>query len=133
MPKWMAFSAPASPQNAPDRTKLIHFMTSRLYPDWCQADRHAGLRLAALHLHRVRADVLSTGGRALPFRSNGGSGDIRDDLVVHSVSNLGAYHGEVPAAATCASRRRRRAAALAQPAGPVPAHLRGGIRAVPRW
>ena len=65
-----------------------------------------------------------TGRRALPVRADGGSGDVRHDLVVHPVAHAGADHGEVPAAAACASRGR--AAADAQSAGDVPARLRGG-------
>ena len=77
-----------------------------------QPDRDAGLRLAALHLHRVRADVLPARRRALPVRADGGSGDVRDDLVVHPVAHAGADDGEVSAAAACAitrAGRRRRA------------------------
>ncbi len=78
-----------------------------------RADRDAGVRLAALHLHRVRADVLPGGRRALPVRADGRSGDVRDDLLVHPVAHAGADDGELSAAAayaittSTASRRRR--------------------------
>ena len=72
-----------------------------------QPDRDAGLRLAALHLHRVRADVLPAGRRALPVRADGRSRHVRDDLVVHPVAHAGADDGEIPAAAARPSRRRR--------------------------
>ena len=62
-----------------------------------QPDRDAGLRLAALHLHRVRADVLPDRRRALPVRADGRSRDVRDDLVVHPVAHAGADHGELSA------------------------------------
>ena len=67
----------------------------------------AGVRFAAVHLHRVRADVLPAGRRALPVRADGRSGGVRDDLVVHPVADAGADDGDVPAAAACASLRRR--------------------------
>ncbi len=77
------------------------------------ADRDAGLRVAALHLHRVRADVLPRGRRALPVRADGRSGDVRDDLLVHPVAHSGADDGELSAEAarrtSTAMRRRRRA------------------------
>ena len=81
--------------------------------DGADADRDAGLRVAALHLHRVRADVLPDRRRALPVRADGRSGDVRDGLVVHPVAHAGADDGELPAAAACritthgGSRRRR--------------------------
>ena len=63
--------------------------------DGAEPDRDAGLRLAALHLHRVRADVLSHGRGALPVRADGGSGDVRHDVVVHPVAHVGADDGEL--------------------------------------
>ena len=96
----------------------------------CAADRDAGLRLAALHLHRLRADVLPRGRRPLPVRADGRGGDVRDGLLVHPVAHPGADDGELPAEA---ARRPRawREAADAQSAGPVPARLRGALRALP--
>ncbi len=97
------------------------------------ADRRARIRLAALHLHRVRADVLPAGGRALPVRADGRGGGVRDDLLVHPVAHAGADDGEVPVApARCAHRHARERscpAAVAQSAGAVPARLRGALRA----
>ena len=46
------------------------------------------------------------GRRALPVRADGGSGDVRHDLVVHPVAHAGADDGELPAAAACPSRGR---------------------------
>ena len=69
------------------------------------ADRDAGLRLAALHLHRVRADVLPRGRRALPVRADGRGGDVRHDLLVHPVAHAGADDGELSAEAARRSRR----------------------------
>ena len=66
--------------------------------DGARADRDAGLRLAAVHLHRVRADVLPRRRRALPVRADGRGGDVRDDLLVHPVAHPGADDGELPAA-----------------------------------
>ena len=53
----------------------------------------AGVRLDALHLHRVRADVLPRGRRALPVRADGRGGGVRDDRVVHPVADAGADAG----------------------------------------
>ena len=72
-----------------------------------QPDRGAGVRFAAVHLHRVRADVLPARRPALPVRADGRSGDVRHDLVVHPVADAGADHGDVSVAAASASRRRR--------------------------
>ena len=68
------------------------------HPRRRRADRDAGIRFAALHLHRVRADVLPERRSALPVRAAGGSGHGGDGLVVHSVADLGADDGEVHAA-----------------------------------
>ena len=62
-------------------------------------DRDAGLRLAAVHLHRLRADVLPRRRRPLPVRADGRSGDVRDDLFVHSVAHARADDGELSAEA----------------------------------
>ncbi len=97
-----------------------------------QPDRDAGLRLAALHLHRVRADVLPDRRGALPVRADGRSRDVRDDLVVHPVAHAGADHGEIPAAAACASCRRRGPPPSRNPLVTIPARLRGAVRAHPR-
>ena len=75
------------------------------------ADRHAGVRLDALHLHRVRADVLPHRRRALPVRAAGRSGGVRDARLVRPLAHAGADDGEVPAEGARAARRtaRRRA------------------------
>ena len=93
-----------------------------------RADRDAGFRLAAVHLHRVRADVLPAGRGALPVRADGRSGDVGDGLLVHPVAHAGADDGELSAAQARAAHRharpRRSAAAVAQSAGALPARLR---------
>ena len=70
-------------------------------------DRRAGVRLDAVHLHRVRADVLPVGRRALPVRADGRGGGVRDDRVVHPVAHAGADAGDA------ADGRRARAAPTA--------------------
>ena len=72
------------------------------------ADRDAGLRLAAVHLHRVRADVLPAGRGAIPVRADGRSGDVRHDLLVHPVAHAGADDGELPVAQARAAHRPAR-------------------------
>jgi hypothetical protein len=110
--------SPRAGQGGPDRN-----------PGRRQPDRGAGLCVAVVYLHRVRADVLSGGRGAVSVRADGGSGGVRHDLVVHPVAHAGADDGEVPAAAASASRRRRNATAVAQSAGAVSARLRGAVRA----
>ncbi len=95
---------------------------------WRQPDRDPGLRLTAVHLHRVRTDVLPQRRRALPVRADGGGGDVRDDMVVHPVAHPGADDGELSPTAACASCRGRGTAAHAQSAGPLSARLRSQIR-----
>ena len=99
-------------------------------PRWRSADRGAGVRVAALYLHRVHPDVLPPGHSPLPVRADGGSGDLRDDLVVHPVANAGADDGDVSAEAASA-RARRSVAADPQSAGLVPARLRERLRKLP--
>ncbi len=103
--------------------------------DGAAADRDAGLRLAAVHLHRVRADVLPDRRAALPVRAAGRSGHVGDGLVVHSVAHAGADDGEIHAAPACLARRRARrgraAAALAQSFGAPAARVRAALRAIP--
>jgi len=67
-----------------------------------QSDRGAGVRVAIVHLHRVCADVFSCKASPASCSSDGGSGDIRDDLVVHPVADAGADHGDVSVAAASA-------------------------------
>jgi hypothetical protein len=52
-----------------------------------RADRDAGVRLAAVYLHCVRADVLPRRRRTLPVRADGRGRDLRDDRLVHPVTN----------------------------------------------
>ena len=67
-------------------------------------DRRAGVRLDAVHLHRVRADVLPVRRRALPVRAAGRGGGLRDGRVLHPVAHAGADAGHAADA-----RRPRRA------------------------
>jgi multidrug efflux pump subunit AcrB len=69
--------------------------TPRGHPRWGGPDRHAGVCLDALHLHRVRADVLPRGRRALPVRAAGGGGGLRDDLLLRAFQDAGAHAGDV--------------------------------------
>ena len=62
------------------------------------ADRHAGLCLHLLHLHRVRADVLAAGRGRLSVRADGGVGGLCADRLLHPVAHRGADHGDVSAA-----------------------------------
>ena len=85
--------------------------------DGAAADRHAGLRLAAVHLHRVRADVLPAGRRRLPVRADGRGGGVRHDRLVRAVADPGADHGDVPAASrTSRATRESSCEATAQSA-----------------
>ena len=72
------------------------------------ADRDAGLRLAAVHLHRLRADVLPAGRRGLPVRADGRGGGVRDDRLLRPVAHPGADHGQVSADAAWRHHTRRR-------------------------
>ncbi len=69
-----------------------------------------GVRVHALHLHRVRADVLPVRRRAVPVRSAGRSGGVRDDRVVHPVADARA-HARHAADARRRTRTARRATA----------------------
>ena len=74
-------------------------------------DRRAGVRLDAVHLHRVRADVLPVRRRALPVRAAGRGGGVRDDRVVHPVAHAGADARDAADGPRAARRRRRRSRA----------------------
>ena len=100
--------------------------------DGARADRDAGLRVAALHLHRLRADVLPRRRAALPVRADGAGGDVRDGLLVHPVAHPGADDGELPAEAACRITATPASLPIAQSAGRFPARLRGAFRAFPR-
>ena len=71
-------------------------------------DCHARVRLDAVHLHRVRPDVLPQRRRAVSVRADGGSGRLRDARVLRALANARADDGEVPAEAACAGARRPR-------------------------
>ena len=64
------------------------------------ADRGAGVRLDAVHLHRVRADVPADRRGAVPVRAAGRGGRVRDARLVLPLAHAGADAGEVPAART---------------------------------
>ena len=78
------------------------------------ADRGAGVRLDALHLHRVRAGLLPERRGEVPLPAAGDGGDLRDAGLVFPLAHGGADDGEIPAAGAC---------------GGVPARGRGGGRA----
>ena len=118
------------------RTSITSWSRARMSSprSWIRrsADSDAGLRVTALHLHRVRADVLPDRRRALPVRADGTRRDVRDDMasfilsrtLVPTMANAllkphtADSHGE--------ARRPSR-----NPLGPVPAGLRGAVREVP--
>ena len=72
------------------------------------ADRRAGVRLDAVHLHRVRADVLPHRRRALSVRAAGGGGRLRDAGLLRALAHAGADDGEVSAARARARTRPSR-------------------------
>src|SRR3989441_123350 len=96
------------------------------HPGRRPADRGAGARVHAVHLHRLPADVPPGRRRPLPLRPAGRGGDLRDAGVVPPVAHAGAHHREVPALA--AGRGR---GAVAKPARPRAAGIRAGGRARP--
>src|SRR2546428_85629 len=96
------------------------------HPGRRPADRGAGARVHAVHLHRLPADVPPGRRRPLPLRPAGRGGDLRDAGVVPPVAHAGAHHREVPALA--AGRGR---GAVAKPARPRAAGIRAGVRASP--
>jgi hypothetical protein len=70
-------------------------------------DRRAGVRLDAVHLHRVRADVLPHRRGALPVRADGRGGVLRDDRLLHPVAHAGADAGDADDAHAGARRASR--------------------------
>ncbi len=74
-------------------------------------DRRRRVRVDAVHLHRVRADVLPVGRGALPVRAAGRGGGAGDDRVVHPVAHLRADDGAVADEAPARRHRRRPRAA----------------------
>jgi hypothetical protein len=87
----------------------------------------AGVRVDAVDLHRVRADVPADWRCALPVRADGRGGGVRDARLVHPVAHARAHARQVlaPAARTAGRVARQCAAAL-------PAALRSALRGVPR-
>ena len=72
-------------------------------------DRGAGIRLHAVHLHRVRADVLPHRRGALPLRAAGRGGGVRDARQLLAVAHARADAGEVSAPRDGRGRARSRA------------------------
>ena len=62
------------------------------------ADRGTGLCVDAVHLHRVRSDVLPERRRSLSVRADGRERDVRDGFLLPAVAHAGADDGEIPAA-----------------------------------
>ena len=75
--------------------------------DGARRDRRGDLRLDAVHLHRVRADVLPDRRRALPVRAAGRGGGVRDDRLVHPVAHAGADAGHAADGQRAQARRRQ--------------------------
>ena len=96
------------PRRRCDRHDRKHQLASRarqarppVDPRWRRADRRPRIRLAAVHLHRVRADVLPARRGRLPVRADGEGGRVRDDRVVRAVAHDRAGDGQLPAARSC--------------------------------
>ena len=77
---------------------------------WRGADRAAGARVHAVHLHRVPADVLPDRRGAISVRSAGRSGGVRDAGLVRALANAGSDPGDVSAASVGAHHSRPPAA-----------------------
>lgn len=97
-------------------------------------DRRAVAGLAAGHLHRVRAHVHTHRRLAFSVHADGRVGDLRAAGVVRALGLVRAHDGKLPAPRAASRWRpaRRRAAALAQPAGAVPARLRSRLQSYAR-
>ncbi|KAG1069389.1 hypothetical protein G6F40_017637 [Rhizopus arrhizus] len=76
-------------------------------PCWRRADRWPGIRVAAVHLHRVRADVPARRHRRLSVPTDGAGGDLRHGQLVRAVAHAGADHGVVPVASAPGGGRGR--------------------------
>ena len=63
--------------------------------DGASADRRAGLRVHAVHLHRVRAHVLSHRRGQAPVRAAGGSGGVRHAGLLFAVADADSHAGDV--------------------------------------
>ena len=121
-------------QPSPSRTSRI--ISSRRaarggHSDRRGRDRGADLRVDAVDLHRVRADVPAHRRRALPVRAAGRSGDLRDDRVVLLLAHAGAdaRDGADAREGPAAARRVRPPRALP---GRVRTSLRGRPAALSR-
>ena len=75
------------------------------------ADRHSRDRLAAVHLHRVRADVRSRRRRRLSVPPDGRSGRVRADRLLRAVAHAGATRWRAILLANQAVHEPRRARA----------------------
>ena len=91
-------------------------------------DRRAGVRLDAVHLHRLRADVLPVRRRPLPVRAAGRGGGLRHGRVVHPVADAGADAGDA-ADARLARPGRAGGGRAAEPAAARLPRLRPRVRA----
>ena len=82
-------------------------------------DRRAGVRLDAVHLHRVRADVLPRRASRASCSCRWRGGGVRDDRLLHPVADAGADAGDAAdgrrARATPAARGRARCSASTAP------------------
>ena len=94
------------------------------------ADRDPGFRLHAVHLHRVRADVLPDRRRALPVRAAGGGRGVRDARVLSACRARWFRPGDVSAAS--GKRITPRKPAALESARPVPSGIRARLRAAAR-
>ena len=104
------------------------------------SDRDTSLRIPAVHLHRLCADVLPAGHRRLPFCADGRGGDVRHDRLLRSVPDPSSDDGHVPAQASrhrpfelCdgESQQVRSSAPVGLRPGALPAWFRGPIRQDP--
>ena len=97
------------------------------------ADRHPGLRDAALPVHRLRADVPARRRRRLPVPAAGRSRRLCSRRLVLAVAHAGSDHGQLShARPSYRTRSRRAAATIAQPAQALSADVRRSLRASAR-
>ena len=68
--------------------------------DGARADRRAGHGVAAVHLHRLRADVRPGRRRRLPVPPAGRGGGVRHDRLLRAVAHAGADAGQLSAGRT---------------------------------
>ncbi len=96
-------------------------------------DRRAGVRVDAVHLHRVRADVLPVRRGALSVRAAGRSGGVRDDRVVHPVAHAGAHAGDAADGRMHAPSPARGPSLLQRVYRALRRRIRARARARTRW